>query len=226
MMLNMVNEQPLPQGLSGSFFSSGELELSDHVDGRDSLREEREGIAKQETRDVLRHKLVVSIVLLLSSLGIAVSTYLHLSRIEHANFENQFQDDSKKLLQAIGSSLDKTLGTFDGLAVTMVSSAKAAKEEWPFVTLPDFAVRLSKLLPLSDAFTILILPLVTAEQRKDWEAYALSHDDWVNESMAVQETWDGYYGPVVYDWKPTPTIHNDLGEIPINSRFALSSGWC
>jgi hypothetical protein len=85
------------------------------------------------------------------------------------------------------------------------------------VTLPNFAVQAAKLLRLTDVMYINVLPIVHPNERVQWEKYSVWHDYWVNQSMAVQETWDGYYGPVIYDWEPTPEIHG-IADIPYNLR--------
>jgi hypothetical protein len=179
-------------------------------------------IARQETKAVLLLKLMVLLVLALSAIAVSYSVHRYTTGSEESQFEEQFVGDSNKVLEAIGISLDKTLGSFDSLAVTLVSSARAANETWPFVTLPDFAVRVSKILSLSDAFTINVLPIVTPEQRTKWATYSVQNDYWVNESMAIQETWDNYYGPVVYDWEPYGVIHGDSGDVPYNVRYVTA----
>jgi hypothetical protein len=116
-------------------------------------------------------------------------------------------------------SLDQTFGAFDSVAVSMVSHAKFANMTWPFVSLPNFAVKMSKVLPLSDAFGLAVIPVVTPENREAWEEYSVMNDGWINESMAVQETWDGYSGPIVYSSMKNEKIHDDFNEIPANVRY-------
>jgi hypothetical protein len=188
--------------------------------GNDSAISERreDVIAKAETKAVLRIKLVVLMVLVSSTIGVASSVYAYIARSEERLFRTQFEDNAKKILQAVGSSLDKTLGSFDSVAVTLVSHASATGQRWPFVTLPNFAVRMSKVLPLTDAININLVPIVTQAQRAEWEAYSVQNDGWVNEGMAVQEKWDGYHGPVVYNGTKYGTIHGDFGDIEQNLR--------
>lgn len=175
-------------------------------------------IAKQETIDVFRLKLVVLLVLMVSAASIASAVFIYLSKAEQNQFEEEFLDQSHKVLEAIGSSLDKTFGLFDSVAVAFVSFARATNQKWPFVTMPDFALRMSKLLPLTDAVNINILPLVTSQNREAWEAYSLTNEHWINEGMAFQESWDGYHGPVVYNGTTNGVIHGDFGNLPYNVR--------
>ena len=186
-----------------------------------SESEKEEVIAKDETIAVLRLKLVVLLVLVLSAVGVALSVYFYTSGSEQTQFEQHFVDASHKVLEAIGSTLDTTMGSFDGIVATLVSTARDGNHSWPFVTLPNFAFRMSKVLPLSNAIYLSVYPVVTPAQRQEWEEYSFKNQFWVNESMAVQETWKGYHGPVIYDWVPDPVIHGNFGPVPYNERYVV-----
>jgi hypothetical protein len=172
----------------------------------------------KETKDVLHLKLFVLFILVVSASTIASCVYVYITGNETAQFEAKFNNDADKVFVAIGSSLHQTLGLLDSLAVTYVSYARNQNVTWPFVTLPDFGARMAKLLPLTDAISISLLPIIHPEVRKEWEAYSLNNDEWVNESIALQETWDGYYGPIDYGWEPYGYIHGDYGNIEANVR--------
>jgi hypothetical protein len=172
----------------------------------------------EQTRTIFRYKAVVVMVLITSATLVAAWTYSYTSHSEQDKFAAQFQADSTKVWEAFGSNLDKTLGLLDSVAVTLVSTVRNDnKTSWPFVTVPNFAVRKAKLLPFTAALNINVLPLVTAEERFRWEAYTLFNDDWVNENMAFQEQWEGFHGPVVYNGTTNPVIHGDFGDLPYNS---------
>jgi hypothetical protein len=176
-------------------------------------------IANGATKTIFRIKFVALGVLVGSAAILASSVYSYLSRGELRQFRRQHKSDSLKVLEAIGSSIDKTLGLLDDLAISFLSVARVTNQSWPFVTMPDFAVRMTKILPLTDAIVVNVLPIVKGSERKEWEAYSLAHDDWVNEGMAVQEAWEGYYGPVVYDGIPNGIVHSDFENLPYNKRY-------
>jgi hypothetical protein len=185
-----------------------------------SQSDQSESIAKAETKDLFRLKFIVVTVLVCSAVGVALWAYLYVTWNEQALFEKQFDGDTDKILQALGTAWDKTLGLMDGLAITFVSSARDKNQTWPCVTLPDFAVRMSKVVPLTDAVNINVLPIVTRETRSKWEAYTRENDGWVNEAVALQDTWDGYFGPIVYNGTHNHVIHGDFHDIPRNTRYA------
>jgi type II secretory pathway pseudopilin PulG len=135
-----------------------------------------EAIAQKETKVVGCLKIVVLLVLAISATIVATTVHSYLSRAEQAKYEAAFQDAGSKIFQAIGTSLDKSFGLLDSLAVLYVSYAKMSNQTWPFVTMPDFAIRLAKILPLTDAIAVNVLPVVTAENREKWEAYSVAND--------------------------------------------------
>ena len=138
-------------------------------------------ISKKETKDVLYLKLMVLFILVVSATTIASCVYIYITRNETAQFESKFQNDADKVFVAIGSSLHRTLGLLDTLSVTYVSYALDQNLSWPFVTLPNFGARMAKLLPLTDAVSISLLPIIHPEVRHEWEAYSLKNDQWVND---------------------------------------------
>jgi hypothetical protein len=201
--------------------------------------------SKTDTQHVAMLRLVVGLVLICSAVGVALSTNFYITDSENDQFKTQFKDDSEKVLQAIGSryvdchvhlevrpkrqpshtlafvsrSLDKTLGLLDGLAVSLVSMARYGNQTWPCVSMPNLAVRMAKLLPLTDAVNINILPIVTPSTRAKWEDYTLHHGGWVDEAVAVQAKWEDYYGPVIYNGEHSHVIHGDFEDIPLNTTY-------
>jgi hypothetical protein len=195
--------------------SSSSLGVTSQTDEDESSEKT---VSASETVAVNRLKLVVFVVLVTSAVGAALSVYFYLSGSERAAFEKAFTDDSSKILDAIGGSLDRLLGSLDGVAVQYVAHARTENQTWPFVTLPSFGLRMAKVLPLSEALILNVLPLVKTEQRADWEAYSVEQDYWVDETTAVQATWEDFYGPIVYGGQPNSVVQGDFGEIPRNTR--------
>jgi hypothetical protein len=133
-------------------------------------------------------------------------------------FAKQFHSYAAKVLDAVDNSIDRTLIPMDSLAVDLVSYAHATNSLWPFVTLPDFPLRLAKALPLTDALLLTFIPIVQPHRRKEWELYASQNDGWVNQTQQLQETWDDYYGSVTYNWNSSYTIFTDQGDLEANVR--------
>jgi hypothetical protein len=162
-------------------------------------------------------KLAVGVVLVVSLIGAAMAVYRYTRGTELSKFKETFDTDAQKIVEAIERSLERTLSSFDSLAVSFVSQAIASNSTWPFVTLPHFGVRVAKILPASNALFVNFLPLVQTKQRLDWEEYTSQNDYWVNESLHLQQTWDGFYGPSIQEWSPNPSLHY-LEDLPYNVR--------
>jgi hypothetical protein len=190
-------------------------ELSMERDDEQPLSNET---TKKETKDVLHLKVLVILILVISATTIASGAFLYITRGETSQFEAKYYNDAAKVLDGVGSSLHRTLGLLDSLAVTCVSYANSQNNTWPFVALPDFGARMAKVLPLTDAAIISLLPIVYPGKREEWEAYSVEQNDWVNQSIAIQETWSGYYGPIDYGWQPNGVIYGDEGDIDSNTR--------
>jgi hypothetical protein len=90
---------------------------------------------------------------------------------------------------------------------------------WPFVTLPNFALHASKLLPLTNGLFVSMLPLVYPSQKQQWEEYASQNDGWVNETLQIQEVWGNYYGETRYDWHKVQHISSLHHEVFSNVRY-------
>jgi hypothetical protein len=167
----MVVQREEPSNFDRSESQDGSSCDGEHVHHGANHAEPESTIAKRETRDVFRLRLAVLLVLVSSALVVALSVYFYLSHSEDEQFLRQFDDNANKVLDAVGSSLDQAMAAFDGVAVNLVSTARVAKQSWPFVTTADFAVRLAKALPLSHAIVIYSYHVVSSDQRDQWEEY-------------------------------------------------------
>ena len=95
-------------------------------------------IAHAENKAVMFWKIVVVLVLVASTVGVATAVFLYVSGEEQAEFEAAFADDSLKVFEAVGNALDVKLAAVDAFVASVISYANATNKTWPFVTLPDF----------------------------------------------------------------------------------------
>jgi hypothetical protein len=218
-----ISEEPMMRREDS--FCSEALPPSDDADGASVLQaaeSSNTNIVKKETQEVYHLKIIVLSILFVSAIVTATCVYFFISKKEDRICVEQFQSNAAKILNAVGNSIDQTLIPLDSLAVELVSYARDSNSPWPFVTLPEFGLRMSKSLPLTDAMMIQYLPLVQPWQRADWETYVSRNNAWVNETMKLQETWDGYYGPITYNWTANNIIFGDAGDIEANVRYVYS----
>ena len=144
-------------------------------------------IAAEENKYVKRLRLMVITMMLASTIGVAFAVFRYVTHTEQKSFESSFDDDSDKVLESIGSALDQTLGAVDNYLTGLVSFARYTNATWPFVTLPDYAVRMAKLRSLSKAILVTQYHYVTGDERADWEAYSVENDAWVEAGIDNQK---------------------------------------
>lgn len=118
------------------------------------------------------------------------------------------------------------MGAIDAYAVSLLSYARATNQTWPWVFFPDFPVRTSKVLGLSDSIYIGVFPLVTQQTRAQWETFSLEYgSNWVNESVRFQEIDPNYFGPIIYNFTVKGEIHHDFFDIPWNETRPMFPTW-
>ena len=180
--------------------SEAALETSKRVEDDDAF-------APAETKAVFWLKLVVIVVLIASAVIIGVTVFFYTSKSEKDQFEEGFKDSSEKVVDAISRSFDSTLGAADSFIVGLVSFARFSGMEWPYVTLPDYAVRLSKVRALSNAVVVATYHLVQDKQRELWQNYSLANDAWVGQALEVQKNDRNFHGMLFTEFEPNGVIH-------------------
>jgi hypothetical protein len=206
-----------------SLCSESATGLQNHGDTEDTSEQPAEApkntIGKKESQEVYKFKIIVLIILFLSAIVTSTCVYVFITRKEEDDFQEAFQKSAAKVLDAVGNSVDQTLIVMDTLAVESVSYARASNSPWPFVTLPDFGIRMSKSIPQTDAALLTLVPFVQPWQKAEWERYADRNKYWLNETMKLQETWDGFYAPILYNYTTPDVIYTDWGDLENNVRY-------
>ncbi|CAB9503407.1 Peroxide stress-activated histidine kinase mak2 [Seminavis robusta] len=170
-------------------------------------------VAQTETKAVSHLRIFLLVFLALSALGVALAVYVFTTHIEHEQLKQVFDDHAATVMGALGGSLELTLGALDTYAIGLVSFAKFTGAEWPFVTLPNMAVRLAKLRTLSKSMAIRHYHIVhDQEQRLKWENYSIHHDDWVLDAMHAQRQDRNYHGSNYESYFAKGSLYNNMGE--------------
>jgi hypothetical protein len=131
--------------------------------------------------------------------------------------------------------------TIESMSTTITSLALATNATWPFVTVPNFAARGSQVLKLSGSFYLALTPLVSGDQREEWELYAQANRGWLIEDVdgttpegaqappIIPFIWDlgsgspsppgQLYGPFWQLSPPVPYVVNqDIFTVPFFDR--------
>jgi len=155
--------------------------------GNPKARNLRFGNSRQ-SKGVIRMRRFIAVLLLLFAGLVSWGVYSVMALLETNSFQSQFAEDATKIFHSYATSLDLTLGAMDFMALNMASYARSSGQEWPFVTIPDFAVRAEKTRALTNAVYLNLYNYVESDQRYEWEAYSAEHGpEWIKEGMAVQK---------------------------------------
>lgn len=100
------------------------------------------------------------------------------------------------------------------LAISLTSYALDRGIQFPYVTLPDFEIRVAKARELSHSDAISWSPLVYETQVEMWEKYASDEGPvWLRESLDES----GLEDADIPDFNPR--VHNSTGELVEESVF-------
>lgn len=166
-------------------------------------------LASKEIKKVRRTKNFIILFLLIIMIGVSAAAYCLLSYQEYQEFKIQFHEDSHKVLLTMGINLIRTLQASDAFVVSITSLASATNQDWPFVIVPDFAVRAEKIRSLANAVYVNTYNLVQHDKRKEWENFtAQNGKSMINESIAAIENFDGMDWPIVWDYNLWDVVHD------------------
>ena len=173
-----------------------------------------DSVCRTETQAVSYLRWVLLAVLVSSMIAAASGVYQYDTQVEHDAFVARYLGDATKLVEAISGTFYSSLGAVDSYVVGAVSFARFTHQEWPYVTIPDYAVRMAKLRSLSKAVVTQQAHFVTGEERSTWENYTLNHDQWAQESLQIQQHDKNYKGVKRFNYTtfvPDGVIHSYMG---------------
>ena len=176
--------------------------------------EQSEELAKNETRQVNRSKLLVYLALLLAAAGVGTAAYFFVYNQEKAEFERevrilctllgfcidwylrsshlfasvleQFRTFADEIVDMSNTNAENIFGQVNNLATTITSYSSSSNRTWPNVTLPHFDLRAREAEDLSGIELIIFMPVVTESEKLGWEDYAWKHQTWIDEDLKYQ----------------------------------------
>jgi hypothetical protein len=189
-------------------------------------QQQQPALSHKETRNVVRLRRGVVIILVLSAVTAGILSFWYLHRVEQLKFESAYQDYAHKVAQSMYGGVMNTFATLDLLGTIMVTHASSANEVWPYQTLPNFANIVAKMLTGSAGITIWSMMLVNGtEERVQWEKYASAKQaDHINTTLQMMETDPNYYGTIPYDVPIVKEIHDgSLIPVPYNESYVFEN---
>ena len=210
--VSLFEDDDVSEGVDISVRSKEEQDVAEATSPQDS-------IAQHESMAVRLVRILVVFLLISVTACVAIGVFFYVSNSETSSFEDDFRDSSDKAFDSIGSVFDQCLGANDDLMGSAVSHQKYSNTTWPFVTIPDFAVKAQKILTLSRASIIAVYPKVMHEDRAAWEQYGFENQGWVDESLVIQKSNPFFKGTNLDSYYDYPHIHTNDGISPNNSMY-------
>ena len=151
---------------------------------KDDVKEHRNRIAAAETKRINFLRGAVLILLLSIAVLATIGVYRFTVQQEQQRFEIDFATNANTIIDSFHDAIERRLGAISFLSNSITSFALATPDmEFPFVTLPHFEVLGGDLRIQASALIIHWLPLVTDDNRLEWEQYALENRFQIDETF-------------------------------------------
>jgi signal transduction histidine kinase len=173
-------------------------------------------LATLETRAVNILRVLVMVFLIATASLVCTCVYIFTREGETKHFELEYEDNTVRIIKAFHDSVEQKLGAINTLSTQMTSYALYTNKTFPFVTLPNFAVRGADLRLQGKAMIVHWMPLVSDDNREEWEEYALANRHQIDEAYEadkdLRSQQDDFFGVVLGD-KSTPSLENGDREL-------------
>lgn len=187
--------------------------------------EELLNMVKGENKAVFWLRAFLMVCLLVSAIVCALLIFFYSSSEEEEAFDEQFESDSQKLFESIGTNFDLTMGAADAFMFQIISQAKSTNSTWPFVTIPDLPQKTAKLISQTDSIYMAFYPLITGAERFAWENFTKENDGWVADSLRVQSRNPNFHGPILLDYPISHAIWNNEGIESYDNEGPFLPSW-
>lgn len=142
-----------------------------------SAKKIAEQLSHEESRKVLRLRIMVIGALILSALFISSIVFKITTSGEVDEFTTQYEGAADKVIDAFGDIMNR-MGSVAGLGVSYTSFGEHnldsnGKSPWPFVTLDDFPPKARNALQLSGALMVSMSPIVQGPLFHEWNEYVV-----------------------------------------------------
>jgi hypothetical protein len=142
-----------------------------------SAKKIAERLSRKESRKVLRLRIIVIVVMILSALFVSSMVFKIATSWEVDAFTSQYEGAANHVIDAFGDIMNR-MGSVAALGVDFTSWGmhnldSNGKLRWPFVTLDDFPPKARNALQLSGALTVSMSPIVREPLFNEWNEYVV-----------------------------------------------------
>jgi len=159
---------------------------------------ETDALAAKETRGINILRMVTLGLLVTIATLFSVGVHFYATYYEKEKFEDDFATNAERIVVAFQQGVEHKLVAINGMADAITSHAISSGEEFPRVTLPNFAVHGSNMRIQSSATVVQWTPLVTDDTRIEWEEYALANrfqfDEASEQDTELRNRQDEHFG--------------------------------
>ena len=149
-------------------------------------------LAKKETKAVQWLRVALIVVLLGVGAGVSVAIYKYTHHDEMQEFQDTFENYATNILDTVQVYAQNKLEAVRVIALQIQIHAAMQNLTWPNVTVPYFEEQVMATQSLTDAYGVLLFPIVTRDTRLGWEEYSVEHRHWIWDSYAKQrQVYDG-----------------------------------
>ena len=180
---------------------------SDNLPNREKkVIEQRLG--RNETNAVRKLRVLFLVTLFSVAVGSSVLVYLYTKNTEEKEFISAFKGHGQKVLEAFQDDSVQKMQALESLSSTITSSALEHNMTWPLVTVANSARLFGPYLRLADAASLVLMPIVGARQRAEWERHAQENQGWIEEDLGVSARRNLQYNT---EAQMSPYIKNYVG---------------
>eukprot|EP00980_Cylindrotheca_fusiformis_P001232 scaffold331_cov117-Cylindrotheca_fusiformis.AAC.10 len=148
--------------------------------------DEYDNITAEESKGVHLLKMALYLTLLFSAIGVAVAAFLFITHEQEVTLETELEAISDQAAVELENFIEGISRHLSELSTALSAQYQSSDvgESWPNMTLPFFERRAQNNVNADAVFYAPILPKDAAIQA-EWEAYAISKQDWVNEDSGI-----------------------------------------
>ena len=147
------------------------------VTGRTSSTDEftniKNGLARKETKQVLRLRVLVVLILVAAAASISAAIFYIVRSSEIDEFETIYYGSADKIVDALQEVVVE-MSSVSALAVAATADSIGSNKTWPLFTMTNFQERAANARTQSGAIFVSINPLVEKDALSAWERYVLS----------------------------------------------------
>ena len=167
-------------------------------------------------------KMVIYGLMAAISGGGCLLVYFYVKGQEKDEFERTFTLLAFSIFDSVSTQLGKNIAIVDSFALVLTLYTRTSGSKWPFVTLPDSALSMSKVRSHTKSSLFTILHLVSDETRSSYEQYVLRNHQWANETVSVQAA-DESLDPFSFKLANEVTVLNDISN-PSGEATPVNTG--